>query len=82
MNMKLLAGLAVVITLASAMTFIGLSSKTRGSAVPATKTSSSSVQAVMPAATAGDPAATSGEASLNTQVKVGGDVVKTTVTVE
>ena len=82
MNMKLLAGLAVAITLASAMAFVGLSTKTsQSSATPVDSTSQ--VLAPKPLVQKGpNPEASSGTASVTASVKAGGDQVKTSVTVK
>ncbi len=82
MNMKLLAGLAVAITLASAMTFVGLSSKMGGATAGAGEPTV--VPGLPPTTvdTTPDPSATSGLATMKSQVKVGGDVIKTSVTVK
>ena len=80
MNMKLLAGLAVAITLASAMAFVGLSTKARNSPPQAAAPPSAPMEepAAQPSAS---ETATSGEVVIRSSVKAGGDLIKTSVNV-
>lgn len=82
MNMKLLAGLAVAITLASAMTFVGLSTKTSRSAAEPVVPASQAPVSKPPVQQSPNPEASSGTASVTTSVKAGGDQVKASVTVK
>ena len=79
MNMKLLAGLAVVITLASAMTFVGLATKPV-EPVAISDIAPASVPAAPKAAI--NPNVTSGAATVDTKVKIIDNTVKTKVMVE
>lgn len=79
MNMKLLSGLAVVLALTSAMTFLGVYAKSLHKASPV---SASQTQVLNDAAQASVPAlASSSSGSVATSVKVLGDVTRTSVTV-
>ena len=80
MNMKLLAGLAVAITLASAMAFVGLSTKTSQAPAAATPTLAPVVTEAR-VQSAPNPSATSGTAQVGVGVKAGGDSVRTSVTI-
>ena len=77
MSMKLLAGLAVAITLASAMTFVGLSTR---SAEPAAESSVAPAPTVPRAIQ--NPEVSSGTAAVDTKVKIIDNTVTTKVTVE
>jgi len=80
MNMKALAGLAVFVALASAMTFVGLySSKVQSEAVHSEIGSTPGVPAGSPVIPSKD--ATEGSASVKTSVTAGGMPVNTSVQV-